>query len=134
VTQLLRVAAALKILIVEDDRIYADFVSDTLRAAGHQTEIAPTGTDARALARSMQPDAVVLDLGMPDESGYDIARALRGGMLPPSSVIVLLTASMFPDRDEAEAIGIDIVLSKPVKAEIVTGIIDLVHARRNRRG
>ena len=126
-------SAPLKILVVEDDRIYAEFVLSTLRSAGHELAHAETGGAAREHATAMRPDAVVLDLTLPDESGFDVARALRGGLLPDGSVIILLTASMFPDRDTAEAIGIDIVLSKPVTAELVTGIVDLVHARRQRR-
>ncbi|HEY1553195.1 MAG TPA: response regulator [Kofleriaceae bacterium] len=126
-------AAPLKILVVEDDRVYAEFVVATLRGAGHELAHVETGAAAREQVGAMQPDAVVLDLTLPDESGFDIARALRGGLLSDGSVIILLTASMFPDRDTAEAIGIDIVLSKPVTAELVIGIIDLVHARRQRR-
>lgn len=123
----------LRILVIEDDPVYAEFVATTLQAAGHAIALAGTGTAAREQAKAVRPDAVILDLGLPDESGYDTARALRAGILPERSIIILLTATMYPDRDAAEAVGIDIVLSKPVEAAVVTGMIDLVRARRQKR-
>jgi DNA-binding response OmpR family regulator len=123
----------LKILVVEDDRVYSEFIAETLREAGHEITLAGDGASAREQARATNPDAVILDLGLPDESGFQTARALRAGILGTASIIVLLTANMFPDRDTAEALGIDIVLSKPVQPSVVVGIVDLVHARRAAR-
>ena len=123
----------LKILVVEDDRVYSEFIAQTLREAGHDITLAVDGASAREQARATNPDAVILDLGLPDESGFETARALRAGILGTASIIVLLTANLFPDRDAAEALGIDIVLSKPVQPAVVVGIIDLVHARRGNR-
>jgi len=126
------VDAPLTVLVVEDDPIYAQFVVDALRAAGHEVESAATGASARERARVQKHDAVMLDLGLPDESGYDLARELRGE-LPPASVIILLTANMFPERDLAEAVGIDMVLSKPVDRAVVVGMVELVRERRRRK-
>ena len=123
----------LEILVVEDDAVYAEFVASTLRSAGHGATIAPDGATARALARAGGIDAVILDLTLPDESGYDIARALRRELLTQQAVIILLTANMFPERDKAEAVGIDLVLSKPVEPALVVGMVDHVHARRKKQ-
>ena len=122
----------LKILVVEDDPTYADFVSRPLRAAGHDVDVANDGATARVLARVTRHDAVFLDLGLPDENGYDLARALRGA-LPSASIIIILTADRYPHRDVADAVGVDLVLSKPVEAAIVTGMIDVVRHQRQRR-
>jgi DNA-binding response OmpR family regulator len=121
----------LKILVVEDDPVYASFITEALRAAGHDVTLAMDGATARA-QNVAALDAVVLDLRLPDESGYDIARALRLS-LPSRSVIVLLTAELNPQRDAAQAIGIDIVLTKPIEEELVTRIIDHVRTQRERR-
>jgi CheY-like chemotaxis protein len=123
----------LEILVVEDDPVYAEFVASTLRASGHGVQIAGDGASARARAREGGLDAVVLDLTLPDESGYDIARALRRDLLAPHAVIILLTANMYPERDTAEAVGIDLVLSKPIEPALVIGMIDHVQARRRKR-
>ena len=119
----------LSILVVEDDPVYAEFVVTALRAVGHQVEQVSTATEASDRVRTRSPDAVILDLVLPDASGYDIARKIRGE-LPASSVIILLTADLYPQRDLAEAVGIDMVLSKPVEPALVTGMIDLVRSRR----
>jgi DNA-binding response OmpR family regulator len=121
----------LSILVVEDDPVYAEFITMVLRGAGHDVAEATTGAQAREVIRARTPDAVVLDLGLPDESGYDLGRALRE--LLPAAVIILLTADLFPQLDRAEEVGIDIVLSKPVEADLVTGMIDHIRARRRRR-
>jgi DNA-binding response OmpR family regulator len=126
------VDAPLTVLVVEDDPIYSQFVVDALRAAGHEVESAATAAIARERVRVQKPDAVMLDLGLPDESGYELARELRGE-LPPASVIILLTANMFPERDLAEAVGIDMVLSKPVDRAVVVGMVELVRERRRRK-
>ena len=122
----------MKILVVDDDVVYAEFVASTLRVVGHDVTVARDGAEARRSARAMRADAVVLDLLLPDESGYDTARALRE-LLSPEAIIILLTANLYPDRDVAEAVGIDIVLSKPVEPQLVTGMVDLVRSRRAKR-
>jgi DNA-binding response OmpR family regulator len=121
----------MNILVVEDDPVYASFVADTLRTAGHYVLIAKDGASARAQV-GLSPDAVILDLNLPDESGYDLARSLRRD-LPPTSIVILLTAELNPHRDTAEAVGIDIVLTKPVEEALVTGIVDHMRAHRERR-
>ena len=120
----------LNILVIEDDHVYASFVANTLREAGHDVVVASSGAAGREEAQKRPPDAVILDLGLPDESGYDLARALRRGILPSTSVILLLTANLYPERDRADAVGIDVVLSKPVEPDVVRGMIDLVRTRR----
>ncbi|HEY5926849.1 MAG TPA: response regulator [Kofleriaceae bacterium] len=124
---------SLSILVVEDDPVYAEFVASTLRAAGHDLSVAHTGASARERARTERPHAVILDLGLPDESGYEVARALRAGVLDDAAVIILLTANPSPQLDMAEAVGIDIVLGKPVEPTLVSAMIDHVRSRRQRR-
>ena len=124
---------ALTILVVDDDPVYAEFVASTLRAAGHDLAIAYDGASAREQARRERPHAVILDLMLPDESGYDVARGLRAGVLDDAAVIILLTASTTPQLDMAEAVGIDIVLGKPVEPALVSAMIDHVRQRRQRR-
>jgi DNA-binding response OmpR family regulator len=121
------------ILVVEDDPVYAQFIASTLRDAGHNVEIAATAAAARANARALRPDAVLLDLKLPDESGYDLARTFRSDVLDSESIIILLTADMHPQRDVAEAVGIDMVLTKPVEPVLVVGMVDLIRARRRKR-
>jgi DNA-binding response OmpR family regulator len=122
----------LKILVVEDDAVYAQFVAGTLREAGHDVELVANGTAARESVKTRKAEAVMLDLMLPDENGYDLALSLRRE-LPSTSVIILLTAELFPQRDLADAVGIDMVLTKPVEPALVTGMVDLVRTRRRRK-
>lgn len=123
----------LNILVIEDDGVYADFVASTLRAAGHEVAIVTNAAMARTHVASTRADAVVLDLGLPDESGYDLARDFRAHLVPATTIIILLTASLYPQRDLASAVGIDMVLTKPVEAELVHGMVEFIRARRTRR-
>jgi DNA-binding response OmpR family regulator len=123
---------ALTILIVEDDPIYADFLARTLREAGHDVDHVTTGAAAERHCGAQRPDVVMLDLGLPDGNGYDIALALRK-LLPPTSIIIVLTAALHPELDRADAVGIDMVLTKPIETKVVAGMIELVRARRRRR-
>lgn len=122
----------LTILVVEDDPVYADFMSRTLRDAGHDVDHVTSGAAATRHVSSQRPDVVMLDLGLPDGNGYDLALSLRKVLLP-SSIIIVLTAELHPERDLAVAVGIDMVLTKPIEAKLVAGMIDLVRARRQRR-
>lgn len=122
----------LEILVIEDDPVYAEFVAGTLREAGHAVHDVTSGAAARERLATSKPDAVILDLVLPDESGYDTAKALRR-VLPSTAVIILLTADLHPQRDLADAVGIDIVLTKPVEPALVIGMVELVRARRRRK-
>jgi DNA-binding response OmpR family regulator len=80
-----------QILVVEDDAAIAVPLSRALEAAGYEVTLASTGTAALDLAvDAVAPDLVLLDLGLPDVDGVEVARGLREAL--PQSVIVILTA------------------------------------------
>ena len=66
-----------KILMVEDDAALANAVLVTLRARGYDVKVATTASAAIKLASEWHPQALLLDLGLPDMSGLDVLRALR---------------------------------------------------------
>ena len=65
------------ILIVDDEPQIHRFLAHALHAAGYETRAAGTGAEALALAGQVRPDAMVLDLGLPDMDGKDVIEALR---------------------------------------------------------
>lgn len=67
----------MRVLLVEDDARLAGSVATFLRGAGFAVDVAGTATEALAAARVNPYDAVVLDLNLPDGSGFDVCRALR---------------------------------------------------------
>jgi two-component system phosphate regulon response regulator OmpR len=99
------------LLVVDDDRRIRDLLSRFLAGEGYRVSTADTAADARAKLNSLSFDLLILDVMMPGESGFDFAKALRGGSNVP---ILMLTA-----RDAAESrikgleMGADDYLSKP---------------------
>lgn len=124
----------LRILLVEDDLDFAYTVADSLRINGHEVTVAATGGSALAISRLQTHDAVLIDLGLPDGHGFDVVRTLRTGTLPPESVIVVITGLEVKRLEEADAIGIDLVLAKPVSAEHLSDLITYLWRRRQSRG
>ncbi len=99
------------LLVVDDDRRIRDLLSRFLTGEGYRVTTADNAADARAKLGGLRFDLLILDVMMPGESGFDLAKALRGGSNVP---ILMLTA-----RDAAESrikgleMGADDYLSKP---------------------
>jgi two-component system alkaline phosphatase synthesis response regulator PhoP len=101
-----------RILIVDDEREIVRGLEDNLRFEGYQTVSAANGEDAIALALSVAPDLILLDITMPRMSGWDVCRALRDkGVDAP---IVMLTARGDElDRVRGLELGADDYVTKP---------------------
>ena len=83
------------LLVVDDDRRIRDLLSRFLSSEGYRVTTAETATDARAKLNGLSFDLLILDVMMPGESGFDLAKAIRGDSNVP---ILMLTA-----RDAAES-------------------------------
>ena len=119
----------LQILVIDDDAAYATTLGESLGRDGHEITHARDGQTGIAIARANKPDAVLLDLGLPDANGYEVARDLRG-CLPARSVILILTnkTADIPTRGDEQSI--DLHLTKPVELELLAGLIHFVHGKR----
>jgi two-component system KDP operon response regulator KdpE len=80
------------VLVVDDEPPILRTMEVNLRARGYGVQLATTGTQALALAARHHPDAVVLDLGLPDMDGVDVIRGLRGWAAVPIIVLSARTA------------------------------------------
>ena len=103
----------LRILVVDDERDTLDLIDLTLRTAGYQIHLANSGTECLEMLRRESYDVVLLDIMMPDMTGYEVHETLKGEMenLPP---IIYLTAKAMPeDREEALRAGANGFLAKP---------------------
>ena len=69
----------LRVLVVDDNVDAADSLSLLMKSMGHEVRTVYDGPSGIAMAQEFSPDVVMLDIGMPVMSGYDVARALRGG-------------------------------------------------------
>jgi CheY-like chemotaxis protein len=107
-----------RILVVDDDVAAADSLAALLQSSGHgDARVAYTGATALALAAKFLPTVLLVDLDLPDMSGYDVARHLsQHPRLQGLRLIALTDSSEHPGRELAREAGIERYLSKPVGA------------------
>jgi CheY-like chemotaxis protein len=118
------------ILIVEDDWMHRDFLVRLLQIKGYDVRVAVSGEDAIGDLRHALPDAVVLDMGLPGISGYQVARLIRTGPETSHVPIIALTAfALGEDHDRAIASGCDAFETKPVDLDSLHGKIQALIAR-----
>ena len=100
-----------KILIVEDEKSIAHFISTILNSNDYETLLARSGSEAKTMISSHCPDLVILDLGLPDMDGIDVLRELRSW----SSLPVVVVSARSHERDKVQALdlGADDYLTKP---------------------
>jgi hypothetical protein len=100
------------VLIVDDELHIRSLLVQELGEAGYRTLEAANGTEALALTRRHQPAIVLLDVMMPDLSGFDVTRVLKSD--PVTASIPILILSIIEDREHGLALGADAYLTKPV--------------------
>lgn len=105
-----------RILVVDDNVDAASSLAMLLGLDGHATRVAHCGLDALAAVAEFEPHTVLLDLGLPDISGYEVARRLRAMRALPSQprLIALTGWGSDEDRRQTDAAGFDAHLVKPV--------------------
>jgi len=119
-----------RILVVEDEKDLADLLVYNLRQSGHQTEISSTGAGALAKASSFKPDLVLLDLMLPDISGLEVIRMLRGTPQQNRTAVMMLTAKgAETDRVQGFEVGADDYVVKPFSVREVLLRVDAILRR-----
>ncbi|MGB9305757.1 MAG: response regulator transcription factor [Mycobacterium sp.] len=103
------------VLLIDDDRNLLLTLRISLTARGYQVFTARTGAAGLRAAAARHPAVVVLDIGLPDLSGFEVLKALRGSMTAP----VLVLSGRSDPRDKVEALdaGADDYLTKPFDLE-----------------
>jgi CheY-like chemotaxis protein/MinD-like ATPase involved in chromosome partitioning or flagellar assembly len=121
-----------KILIVDDDMETLRLVGLMLQRQGYQILAANSGKQALTMAGSEHPDAILLDVMMPDMDGYEVTRALRKMPEAASIPIMMFTAkSMVDDRVAGFEAGVDDYVTKPIHpAELVAHIKSMLARKR----
>ncbi len=115
------------ILVVEDDAPVRNLIATTLKAHDYRYILAPNGETAIMEASSHAPDAVLLDLGLPDMDGVDIIRNIRSWSNMP--IIVISARSDDIDKIEALDAGADDYLTKPFSVDELLARIRVTQRR-----
>lgn len=114
---------AKRILIVDDNVDAANSLAEMLQIDGHITETVYCGKDALACAFAQPPDVVLLDIGLPDMNGYEVASRIRPG-LSSVQLIALTGYGQSEDIRRAQAAGFHAHVIKPVDFDALQRIIE----------
>lgn len=117
-------ARPLRVLVVDDNVDAAESLCTLLRLAGHEVAMAADAATALRLAAERRPEAVFLDLGLPDTDGCEVARRLRA--MPPTAHALLIALTGWgaeEDRARSSAAGFDHHLTKPAEPELVERLL-----------
>lgn len=106
-----------RILVVEDSPTTALMVEASLAGAGHEVRTAHTGEAALALFAEWTPDLVVLDVDLPDTTGFELANSLRAG----GGVLILMLTGRSGDENTVQGYlsGADAYMNKPVSPRVI---------------
>jgi CheY-like chemotaxis protein len=114
------------ILVVDDSRDGADSLGFLLKAAGHEVLTAYDGRTALTVAEERRPEVVLLDIGMPEVSGYDVARAIRREAWGRNMRLIALTGwGQAEHRRRSIEVGFDDHLVKPVELEMLENLLQM---------
>jgi two-component system, OmpR family, response regulator RegX3 len=119
------------ILMVEDELSITEPLAEALAREGFGTQVAATASEALELAARAEPDLVLLDVMLPDGSGYDVCRELRAGSSVP--IIMLTARGEETDRIVGLELGADDYVVKPFSAREVVARIRAVLRRAGDR-
>ena len=102
-------------LVTEDDKDNAEMLAEMLELSGASVRVAATGLETLEIVRSWAPRFLLLDIGLPDMTGYDLMQVLRSQRALRSAHFLAVTAyASETDRCRALAAGFDAYVSKPV--------------------
>ncbi len=119
-----RPAAAL-VLVVDDNRDAAETLAELLRMSGYEAVLAHDGQSAVRLAAECGPQAVLLDIGLPDIDGYEACRRIRSQPWPAGRPLLVAVTGWGQQSDQAAAreAGFDAHMTKPVPPDALVALL-----------
>jgi CheY-like chemotaxis protein len=113
-----------RILVADDNRDAGDTLAMLLRLDGHEVHVATDGLEAVEMFGRVQPDVVILDIGMPGLSGHEVARRIRDQRCDrPVTLIAVTGWGQKADKDRAAASGFDHHFTKPVEPTVLSALL-----------
>lgn len=122
------------ILLVNDHEAQAYALARTMEQAGYTVSVAANGGAGLVRAQELLPDVIVLDVGLPDMSGFEVCRLLKADTRTSRIPVIFLTASYqsTSSRDQGEQAGGAAYLFQPVDGATLTAVIQGTLARTSR--
>lgn len=119
----------LHVLIVDDDQDTALGLKAAVEDFGDLADTAFSGAGAIAMTEAADPDVVLLDLTLPDSSGFAVAKTLRAGRR--SKILKIIAVTGLGDEQskrQTAAAGFDLHLTKPVRLAVLEAMLDLLRS------
>lgn len=119
------VGSGRRVLVVDDNEDAATALGLVLRQLGHEVLVVHRGAEALLLLAPFGPEVALLDLGMPDMDGFEVARRIRATDLDRQPMLIAVTGwGEEADRERARDVGFDAHLVKPVSADLLALTLD----------
>lgn len=119
-----------RILVVDDNRDAAESLSELLELLGAEAHVAFDGQGALSGVEQHAPDLVLLDIGLPDIDGYEVARRIRARAGDASPLLVAVTGwGQEEDRKRARDAGFDHHMVKPADVELLEALLESLEPR-----
>ncbi len=113
-----------RVLVADDNRDAGDTLAMLLRLDGHEVHVATDGLEAVEMFARLQPDVVILDIGMPGLSGHEAARRIREQSGGQEVTLIAVTGwGQKADKDRAVASGFDHHFTKPVEPTVLSALL-----------
>jgi len=124
-------AAGLRVLVVDDNRDVADTTATILRLSGCDTHVAYDGHTGLEAVERLNPDAILLDIGLPGLDGYQVAERLRAQPAHRRTLVVAVSGyGQEEDRARSKAAGFDYHVVKPINPVVITGLLGSLRESR----
>jgi PAS domain S-box-containing protein len=122
--------APLKVLVVDDNRDAAESCAALLSLNDHQVRMAFDGQHAIETASTFHPDVLLLDIGLPDMSGYQVATKIRAMSWAATVVLIAVTGwGQHEDKRRAVEAGFDHHMTKPISGEALESLLNSLAAQ-----
>ncbi len=116
-----------KILLVEDNEMNRDMLSRRLQRRGYEVVTAHDGEQGHFMATTIDPDLILMDISLPEMSGWEVTRRLKANPETRHIPIIALTAhALVSDRDKAFEAGCDDYDTKPVEFKRLSEKIEIL--------
>jgi PAS domain S-box-containing protein len=124
-----------RMLVIEDNVDAAESLREALQLGGHTVEVAFSGAEGMARARTFHPEVILCDIGLPEMNGYQVARAVRTDPALRQVTLVALTGYAAPDDiARSRAAGFDAHVAKPATLESLEAALSSLHPDELPRG